>query len=72
VHPPDDSTRFWIGREDGLVRCVEGDLGSLSLTHTDLNAVPAEEFELPEGTTVREMNEASGEVVPSDGLDDDM
>ncbi len=54
------------------MRRVEGDLDSLSLTHTRLNAVPAEEFELPEGTTVREINEASGEVVPSDGLDDDM
>jgi len=63
VHPSDGSTRFWIGREDGLVRRVEGDLGSLSLAYTRVNAVPAEEFELPEGTTVREMDEAFGEMV---------
>ena len=59
-----ETATVWIGKKDGLMRQVEHGEDVTTFTISDVNAVDASVFEVPDDVTIEEMPTEMGGAVP--------
>jgi hypothetical protein len=58
--PRGNPGKMWLDKQYGLARQSEGPQGTIKFSYGRINAIPAQEFELPSGLTVKELQPGQG------------